>query len=381
VPPPRPLPYAAHLSLSSHVLTHTHTRARPHPHPSQLALAAALALVGSAAASLEVKPMPTPPPTFTSGKFSGKLAALEMLSNKTDEVKDEAWEMAAWKLNKTVHMVSVGRGETRGEARDRGWRSSRPLLPPPRKKTHPAPLLSSPLTAPPHPHPTRTHRPTRCSSTRTRPTRRSSESMQKRREGIVALWRRGSHHPNLNTLTPPLLHPIHTIRSLSKFEDHVDAKFDMLIEGLNETYQKIEGAKEEVEVRGKVQNGKTDRCGDGWGDKKKHACSLSLSFSLSPSLSLSLSLQAKVEEPVKMVDDKIDMLRMELEEKLMMLKVRCGQNFRRGFGDGEREAETRRPRFSSSSFSPSFLLSLPFSNHRTRPLASRRRSRRRLRAS
>jgi len=280
VPPPRPLPYAAHLSLSSHVLTHTHTRARPHPHPSQLALAAALALVGSAAAAKNT----------TSSKFTGKLAALEMLSNKTDEVKDEAWEMAAWKLNKTVHMVSVGRGETRGEARDRGWRSSRPLLPPPRKKTHPAPLLSSPLTAPPHPHPTRTHRPTRCSSTRTRPTRRSSESMQKRREGIVALWRRGSHHPNLNTLTPPLLHPIHTIRSLSKFEDHVDAKFDMLIEGLNETYQKIEGAKEEVEVRGKVQNGKTDVGMDG--ETKRNTRAHSLFPSLSLSLYLSLSLLA-----------------------------------------------------------------------------------------
>jgi len=144
VPPPRPLPYAAHLSLSSHVLTHTHTRARPHPHPSQLALAAALALVGSAAAAKNT----------TSSKFTGKLAALEMLSNKTDEVKDEAWEMAAWKLNKTVHMVSVGRGETRGEARDRGWRSSRPLLPPSRKKNTPcpSPLLSSHRSTPPAPH-------------------------------------------------------------------------------------------------------------------------------------------------------------------------------------------------------------------------------------
>jgi len=121
----------------------------------------------------------------------------------------------------------------------------------------------------------------------------------------------------------------------------------------------------------------------GWMGRQKETRVLTLSFllSLSPSISLSLSLQAKVDEPVKMVDDKIDMLRMELEEKLMMLKVRCGQNFRRGFGDGEREAETRRPRFSSSSFSPSYLLSPPFSNHRTRPLASRRWSRRRLRAS
>jgi hypothetical protein len=111
--------------------------------------------------------------------------------------------------------------------------------------------------------------------------------MQKRREGIVALWRRGSHHPNLNTLTPPLLHPIHTIRSLSKFEDHVDAKFDMLIEGLNETYQKIEGAKEEVEVRGKVQNGKTDVGMDGETKRNTRAHSLFPSLSLPLSLSLS----------------------------------------------------------------------------------------------
>lgn len=138
-----------------------------------LALAAALALVGSAAAAKNT----------TSSKFTGKLAALEMLSNKTDEVKDEAWEMAAWKLNKTVHMAD--------------------------------------------------------------------KVFEYKNKTDKAL-------------------------NLSKFEDHVDAKFDMLIEGLNETYQKIEGAKEEVE--------------------------------------------AKVEEPVKMVDDKIDMLRMELEEKLMMLK-------------------------------------------------------------
>ena len=57
-----------------------------------------------------------------------------------------------------------------------------------------------------------------------------------------------SHHP----LSPPRpASPLSFFlpHSLSKFENHVDAKFDLLIEGLNETYQKIEGAKGAVEVR------------------------------------------------------------------------------------------------------------------------------------
>ena len=53
--------------------------------------------------------------------------------------------------------------------------------------------------------------------------------------------------------------------NLSKFEAHVDAKFDMLVDALNET-------------------------------------------------------KAKVDEPVKMVDEKVDLLKAELEEKLAMLK-------------------------------------------------------------
>ena len=65
------------------------------------------------------------------------------------------------------------------------------------------------------------------------------------------ITRRGlclSHHP----LSPPRpASPLSFFlpHSLSKFENHVDAKFDLLIEGLNETYQKIEGAKGAVEVR------------------------------------------------------------------------------------------------------------------------------------
>ena len=80
------------------------------------------------------------------------------------------------------------------------------------------------------------------------------------------ITRRGlclSHHP----LSPPRpASPLSFFlpHSLSKFENHVDAKFDLLIEGLNETYQKIEGAKGAVEVRREMRGeGERERAGGG----------------------------------------------------------------------------------------------------------------------
>lgn len=64
--------------------------------------------------------------------------------------------------------------------------------------------------------------------------------------------------------------------NLTKFEKSVDSKIDAIVDLLNVTYAKVADVKEGVE--------------------------------------------AKVEEPVKMVDDKIDTLRVELEAKLSALK-------------------------------------------------------------
>ena len=117
--------------------------------------------------------------------------------------------------------------------------------------------------------------------------------------------------------------------NLTKFEEGVDAKADEIAAALNATAAKVAGLKEGVEVRE---------------SEKKTLTRAHTQRAPHPLLSLFfLSLtKAKVEEPVKMVDAKVDMLRMELEDKLAAIMVRGGRGAGRGgWAWGEREREVR----------------------------------------
>ena len=151
--------------------------------------------------------------------------------------------------------------------------------------------------------------------------------------------------------------------NLTKFEEGVDAKADEIAAALNATAAKVAGLKEGVEVRGREK--KTLTCAHT--QRAPHPL-LSLFF-------LSLT-KAKVEEPVKMVDAKVDMLRMELEDKLAAIMVRGGRGAGRGgWAWGEREREVRwwwcTPASAARAHSQPFLSPLSPPEHRTRPPTSR----------